>query len=88
MSKFSIDTFLQTAMGVNMNEDLKDIRSFENLPMVKHILKLLNPDPIAFLPMLIPGLGAVLDFLGLKLFGAEAFECRVVNLKLNQKLET
>lgn len=38
MSKFAIDTFLQTAMGVNMNDELKDVRKFDSHPLVKHIL--------------------------------------------------
>ena len=38
MSKFAIDTFLQTAMGVNMNDELNDVRKFDSHPLVKHIL--------------------------------------------------
>lgn len=35
MGKYSMDSFMQMAMGINMNEELKDFRNFEDHPAVK-----------------------------------------------------
>jgi len=65
--KFSIDAFMQSALSVDMNKDLGSIKDFENHPFVSHFIKILNPSGLALLPIMIPGLGDLLDIIDVQL---------------------
>ena len=41
--KFAIDSFLQGAFSVDMNQELGGIRTFENHDAFKHLHRLLKP---------------------------------------------
>ncbi|CAG5088168.1 Oidioi.mRNA.OKI2018_I69.PAR.g11760.t1.cds [Oikopleura dioica] len=59
--KFTMDGTLSAAMGIDMNEDLKDLKDFENHPAVRHFYNLMNPGPSMFFYVMIPGLGLLAD---------------------------
>ena len=87
--KFAIDAFLTSALGVDMNEELENIREFENHPFVKHFMNILNPAAAIFLTVLIPGLGNVFDYFDRPIVAVDAIRwfrsfCKAL---LNQRTE-
>ena len=72
--KFAIDAFLTSALSVDMNKELENIREFENHPIVKHFLSILNGvgSPWIALTLLIPGLGNIFDYFGRPIVAGDA----------------
>ena len=66
--KYTMDGTLAAAMGIDMNEDFKNLREFENHPAVRHVNNLNNPGPSLFFFVAIPGLGLLADEIGFSPF--------------------
>jgi len=69
--KYTMDGTLAAAMGIDMNEDFKNLREFENHPAVRHVNNLNNPGPSLFFFVAIPGLGLLADEIGFSPFNSK-----------------
>ena len=61
-------------MSVDMNEEMANLADFEEIPMVKHFLKILNPSGFFFLTFLIPGLGNILDAINMPIWAPDSIK--------------
>ena len=69
--KYTMDAFLAAAMGFELQLD--DIRDFTKSKEYQYFNDIFNPGAQVFLSFLIPGLGDLLDNLGIKIYAGDAF---------------